>query len=81
MIAMLVESDCITLLTRAQIQESYAGSDMVALELKTPEAHREVGYTVRTDWLGTAIQQAFIDFLREECDVQERDLNFPRISR
>jgi LysR family transcriptional regulator, regulator for genes of the gallate degradation pathway len=67
MIAMLVESDCITLLSRSQIREAYPGSDMVALELKTPEAKRAVGYTVRTDWLGTAVQQAFIDVLRDEC--------------
>lgn len=67
MIAMLVESDCITLLSRAQIREGHPGSEMVALELKTPEASRAVGYTVRTDWLGTAMQQAFVDHLRGEC--------------
>ncbi|SOE99242.1 DNA-binding transcriptional regulator, LysR family [Burkholderia sp. OK233] len=67
MIAMLVESDCITLLSRAQIREAYPGSEMVALELETPEASRAVGYTLRTDWLGTAVQQAFIEHLREEC--------------
>ncbi|HYS68537.1 MAG TPA: substrate-binding domain-containing protein, partial [Paraburkholderia sp.] len=67
MIAMLVESDCITLLSRAQIGEGYPGSEMVALELKMPEASRAVGYTVRTDWLGTAVQQAFVEHLREEC--------------
>ncbi|MDR5759193.1 LysR substrate-binding domain-containing protein [Caballeronia sp. LZ035] len=69
MIAMLVESDCITLLSRSQIREAYPGSDMVALELKTPEADRAVGYTVRSDWLGTAVQQAFIECLREECGL------------
>lgn len=67
MLAMLVESDCITLLSRAQIREAYPGSEMVALELETPEASRAVGYTLRTDWLGTAVQQAFIEHLREEC--------------
>jgi LysR family transcriptional regulator, regulator for genes of the gallate degradation pathway len=70
MLAMLVESDCITLLSRAQIHEAYPGSDMVALELETPEATRTVGYTIRTDWLGTAMQQAFIEQLRLECDAQ-----------
>ena len=67
MIAMLVESDCITLLSRALIREAYPGSEMVALELETPEASRAVGYTLRTDWLGTAVQQAFVEHLREEC--------------
>ena len=67
MIAMLVESDCITLLSRALIREASPGSEMVALELVTPEASRAVGYTLRTDWLGTAVQQAFVEHLREEC--------------
>jgi DNA-binding transcriptional LysR family regulator len=67
MIAMLMESDCITLLSRAQIGEAYPGSEMVALELETPEASRAVGYTLRTDWLGTAVQQAFVEHLRQEC--------------
>jgi LysR family transcriptional regulator, regulator for genes of the gallate degradation pathway len=67
MIAMLVESDCITLLSRALIREASPGSEMVALELVTPEASRAVGYTLRSDWLGTAVQQAFVEHLREEC--------------
>lgn len=67
MMAMLVESDCITLLSRSQILEANPGSEMVALELKTPEADRAVGYTVRSDWLGTAVQLGFIDILRKEC--------------
>ncbi|WP_250502472.1 substrate-binding domain-containing protein [Caballeronia sp. AZ7_KS35] len=67
MIAMLAESDCITLLTRAQIQEEYPSTDIVALELKTPEVHREVGYTVRSDRLGTTVQQAFVEYLLQEC--------------
>lgn len=67
MIAMLMESDCITLLTRAQISEGYPGSELVALELETPEANRAVGFTVRSDWLGTAVQQEFVDILRAAC--------------
>ncbi|MGF6772318.1 LysR family transcriptional regulator of gallate degradation [Paraburkholderia sp. GAS199] len=71
MIAMLMESDCITLLSRAQIRDAYPGSELVALELAMPEAHRAVGYTVRLDWLGTAVQQAFVDRLREECEAEQ----------
>ncbi|CAG4925163.1 LysR family transcriptional regulator [Paraburkholderia gardini] len=70
MMAMLIESDCITLLSRSQIREAYPGSEMVALELEMPEARRAVGFTVRTDWLGTAIQQAFVGHLREECETR-----------
>ena len=66
MMAMLIESDCITLLSRSQIVDAYSGSEMVALDLETPEASRAVGFTVRTDWLGTAIQQAFVEHLRGE---------------
>ncbi|HEY2024583.1 LysR family transcriptional regulator [Paraburkholderia sp.] len=68
MTAMLIESDCITLLSRSQILDGHSGSEMVALELETPEASRAVGFTVRTDWLGTAVQQAFLEHLREECE-------------
>ena len=70
MIAMLMESDCITLLSRAQIRDTYPGSELVALELEMPEASRAVGYTVRTDWLGTAVQQAFVEVLREACSAE-----------
>jgi LysR family transcriptional regulator of gallate degradation len=67
MMAMLVESDCVTLLSRSQIRDAYSGDEMVALELEMPEARRVVGFTARTDWLGTAIQQAFVEHLLEEC--------------
>lgn len=66
MLAMLMESDCITLLSRAQIRHAYPGRELVALELELPEASRSVGYTVRSDWLGTAVQQAFVEMLRAE---------------
>lgn len=76
MMAMLVESDCITLLARSLIREGYPGMEMVALELdvQTPEALRTVGFTVRTDWLGTAVQEAFVECLRSEC----ASLDLPR---
>ncbi|WP_414443396.1 LysR family transcriptional regulator [Burkholderia sp. 22PA0106] len=67
MVAMLAESDCITLLPRSQIDEAFPGSEMAALELEAPEARRVVGYTLRADWLGTAVQQAFLGYLRDEC--------------
>jgi len=69
MMAMLVESDCITLLSRSQILEAYPASEMVALELQTPEAARTVGYTIRTEWLGTPVQQAFLEQLSLEAGV------------
>ncbi|RDU96100.1 LysR family transcriptional regulator [Trinickia dinghuensis] len=66
MMAMLVESDCVTVLPRSQIDEGYPGSELVALGFDTPTASRVVGYTLRTDWLGTAVQQAFVEALRAE---------------
>jgi DNA-binding transcriptional LysR family regulator len=69
MLAMLVESDCVTLLARSQIRNGYPGSEIVALDVDTPEATRTVGYTIRSDWLGTAMQQAFIEQLRLECEA------------
>jgi hypothetical protein len=41
--------------------------------LKTPEADRAVGYTVRADWLGTAVQSGFIEYLRQECSVDKAE--------
>lgn len=73
MLAMLMESDCLTLLSRAQIRDAYPGRELVALELELPEASRAVGYTVRTDWLGTAVQQAFVEALRGESASESGD--------
>ncbi|WP_321963711.1 LysR family transcriptional regulator [Paraburkholderia sp. J7] len=70
MLAMLMESDCLTLLSRAQIRDAYPGRELVALDLALPGASREVGYTVRTDWLGTAVQQTFVEVLRAESDSE-----------
>lgn len=57
MMAMLVESDCITLLPRAQTREGPKASAMVALELETPAPSRMVGYAMRSDWLRTAVRR------------------------
>ncbi len=60
-----------TLLSRSQIPEAYPDSEKVALELKGPEAGRAVGYTLRADWLGTAMQSGFIEYLRQERTVDK----------
>jgi LysR family transcriptional regulator of gallate degradation len=66
MMAMLMESDCITLLSRSQIPPAHPGDALVALDVNTPDARRTVGVTVRHDWLATAVQEAFLNQLREE---------------
>jgi DNA-binding transcriptional LysR family regulator len=67
MMAMLVETDCITLLSRSQISQAYPGSGVAALPLPALSASRTVGYTTRTDWLATAAQDAFILHLQHAC--------------
>ena len=67
MMAMLVESDCITLLSRSNIFGGNYRNDVVALDVDTLEAERAVGITTRIDWLATPVQQTFIDHLREQC--------------
>lgn len=67
MMAMLVESDCITLLSRSNIFGGNYRNDVVALAVETPEAARAVGMTTRADWLATPVQHAFISHLREQC--------------
>ncbi|KLU26534.1 LysR family transcriptional regulator [Caballeronia mineralivorans PML1(12)] len=64
--AMLMESDCITLLSRSQIRQAYPGDELVALDVATSGAGRTVGLTTRHDWLATEVQEAFLAQLREE---------------
>src|SRR5258708_31553716 len=64
--AMLMESECITLLSRSQIRQAYPGDELVALDVATSGAGRTVGLTTRHDWLATEVQEAFLAQLREE---------------
>jgi LysR family transcriptional regulator of gallate degradation len=70
MMAMLAESDCITLLPESQIRAGRPGSsgNVVALPVDTPESGRAVGLTTRVDWLATRVQQAYVAELRRLCD-------------
>lgn len=67
MMTMLAESDCISLLSRSHILFGRYRDDVVALDVATPDKDRTVGFTTRADWLATATQLAFIDYLRDEC--------------
>lgn len=66
---MMIESDCITLLTRSQISAAYPGNETAALELETLEASCTVGYTIRSNPLSTAVQEAQSDRFMKECKV------------
>jgi LysR family transcriptional regulator of gallate degradation len=67
MMAMLEENDCISLLSRSHILYGNYRNDVVALNIATPEVARTVGFTTRADWLATQVQDAFIEYLREQC--------------
>ncbi|SFB28705.1 DNA-binding transcriptional regulator, LysR family [Collimonas sp. OK607] len=67
MMAMLEENDCISLLSRSHILYGNYRNDVVALNIAPPKAERTVGFTTRADWLATQVQQAFIEYLREQC--------------
>src|SRR5690606_19559238 len=71
MIAMLEENDCISLLSRSHILYGNYRNDVVALNVATPKAERSVGFTVRTDWLPTRVQQDFIEQLRSQCRLED----------
>jgi LysR family transcriptional regulator, regulator for genes of the gallate degradation pathway len=58
-LALLAESDCLTVLPRSQTQRS----GLHALTVDTLDSGRKVGVTTRTDWLPTPVQSEFIAYL------------------
>jgi len=69
MMAMLDENDCISLLSRSHILYGNYRNDVVALNVVPPKAERTVGFTVRSNWLPTQVQQDFLDRLRFQCRI------------
>jgi LysR family transcriptional regulator, regulator for genes of the gallate degradation pathway len=67
-LAMLAESDCITLLPRSQIQQGERSIYLYTLSVDIPEGNRVVGLTIRADWLATPVQSSFIAQLQKSCD-------------
>lgn len=67
MMAMLEENDCISLLSRSHILHGNHRTEVVALDVPSPEGERAVGFTTRADWLPTAPQQEFIEQLQARC--------------
>jgi len=67
MTAILTESDCLTLLSRAQARHEFqnAGLAEIPVELEAPD--RSVGVTTRAGWLPTAVQRRFLTLLRDGC--------------
>lgn len=70
MMAVLAETDCITLISRTQwLMDGPA--DLVVLPVDGFDAGRTVGITRRHDWLPTAVQDRFLRALRESAPLAE----------
>jgi len=63
----LVESDCLSLLSRSQAQMSAADSGIAVLAVGLSGPRRLVGATTRAGWLPTRVQRRFLTILRQEC--------------
>jgi DNA-binding transcriptional LysR family regulator len=67
MTAILAESDCLTLVSRAQARDEFRGAGLVILPVELSAPERMVGVTLRAGWLPTRVQRRFLSLLREEC--------------
>jgi LysR family transcriptional regulator, regulator for genes of the gallate degradation pathway len=67
MTAILRESDCLTLMSRAQAIDEFQGAGVSMLPIDLDAAKRVVGVTTRSGWLPTLVQRRFLMLLREQC--------------
>nr|WP_284701241.1 LysR family transcriptional regulator [Rhodoplanes tepidamans] len=63
-VAVLAESDRLSLLPRAGVASEDGPGGLASLDLPIPHPRRVVGLTTRADWLPTAVQAEFLDRLR-----------------
>jgi DNA-binding transcriptional LysR family regulator len=61
---LLAQTDRVTLISRAQVEEEIALGQLTALPVALPDSHRPIGYTLRRDWSPGPIQRRFLDILR-----------------
>jgi DNA-binding transcriptional LysR family regulator len=66
MTAILAESDCLTLVSRAQAQHEFKGVGLAMLPIRFSAPERTVGVTMRSGWLPTRVQRRFLTLLRQE---------------
>lgn len=66
MIATLAESDCLTLSSREQATMDFANFELAQLPLEIAPIDRKVGITLRSSWLPTVVQHAFLEALMQE---------------
>ena len=64
---LLLDSDCITLLSARQVRREIAAGMLVALPHPQGRVTRPIGLTLRSDWQPTAAQRAFLDVLRRHA--------------
>jgi DNA-binding transcriptional LysR family regulator len=67
MTAILRESDCLTLMSRALAMDEFQGAGVSVLPIDLSAAKRVVGVTIRSGWLPTPVQRHFLTLLRQEC--------------
>ncbi len=67
MLALLAESNRVTLLSRSQILLDGRLDFLTALPIPVPESDRAVGITTRADWLPTQVHVDFLGMFRDEC--------------
>jgi len=64
---LLVRSDFLTLLSRDQVRVEIAAGLLMAIPTNVPDTMRTIGAITRRDWYPTALQQKFLELLREEA--------------
>jgi DNA-binding transcriptional LysR family regulator len=69
MTAILRESDCLTLMSRAQAMDEFQSVGVSMLPINLHAAERVVGVTTRSGWLPTPVQRRFLTLLRQECHL------------
>jgi LysR family transcriptional regulator, regulator for genes of the gallate degradation pathway len=67
MTAILRESDCLTLMSRAQAMDELESVGVSLLPIDLHAAERVVGVTTRSGWLPTPVQRRFLTLLRQAC--------------
>lgn len=65
MMATLGESDCLCLSSRFQVKTDFALSHLATLDVAFARTARQVGVTLRSNWLPTLVQQTLLKFVEE----------------
>ena len=72
---LLVQSDYLTLLSPDQVAVELEAEWLVKIADAPGDISRNIGFTVRSDWRPTALQEAFLAALRNEAEIIHEDMN------